>query len=60
LDSIGFPRAKKANAEFKGLMPEDAKEAFGLGIRAKRSQSVAVGFEDVEAEASHAPIERID
>jgi hypothetical protein len=29
----------------KGLMPEDAKEAIGHGIRAKRSKSGAVSFD---------------
>jgi hypothetical protein len=29
-------------------MPEDAKEAFGHGIRAKRSKSGAVSFEEVD------------
>jgi hypothetical protein len=38
-------------------MPEDAKEAFGHGIRAKRSKSGAVSFDMIEAEAGHAPVE---
>jgi hypothetical protein len=38
-------------------LPEDAKEAFGRGIRAKRSKSGAVSFEVVDAEADHAPVE---
>jgi hypothetical protein len=28
---------ERAKSELKGLMPEDAKEAMGHGIRAKRS-----------------------
>jgi predicted phage-related endonuclease len=36
---------ENAKAELKGLMPEDAKEAIGHGIRAKRSKSGAVSFE---------------
>jgi hypothetical protein len=28
---------EQANSELKSLMPEDAKEAIGHGIRAKRS-----------------------
>jgi predicted phage-related endonuclease len=47
---------EKAKTELKGLMPEDAKEAFGHGIRAKRSKSGAVSFEVIEGEASHAPL----
>jgi hypothetical protein len=35
-------------------MPEDAKEAFGHGVRAKRSKSGAVSFEVVETEATEA------
>jgi hypothetical protein len=38
-------------------MPEDAKEAFGHGIRAKRSKSGAVSFEVIEVEADHAPLQ---
>jgi predicted phage-related endonuclease len=34
-----------AKAELKGLVPEDAKEASGHGIRAKRSKSGAISFE---------------
>ena len=36
---------EQAKAELKGLMPEDAKEAIGHGIRAKRSKSGAVSFD---------------
>jgi predicted phage-related endonuclease len=46
---------ENAKAELKGLMPEDAKEAIGHGIRAKRSKSGAVSFEVVED--SHAPLQ---
>jgi len=53
----GFVEHEKAKVELKGLMPEDAKEAFGHGIRAKRSKSGAVSFEVVEEEASDAPVE---
>jgi hypothetical protein len=45
---------ERAKAEPKALMPEDAKEAMGHGIRAKRSKSGAVSFDLVEMEASHA------
>jgi hypothetical protein len=38
-------------------MPEDAKEAFGHGIRAKRSKSGAVSFDLVDGEANHAPVQ---
>jgi hypothetical protein len=38
-----------AKAELKKLVPEDAKEAFGYGVKAKRSKSGAVSFELLEA-----------
>jgi hypothetical protein len=37
-------------------MPDDAKEAVGHGVRAKRSKSGAVSFDVVEAEADHAAL----
>jgi len=46
-----------AKTELKSLMPEDAKEAIGHGIRAKRSKSGAVSFDLLGAEASHAPVQ---
>ena len=46
-----------AKTELKALMPEDAKEAVGHGIRAKRSKSGAVSFEVMSMEGSHAPLE---
>jgi predicted phage-related endonuclease len=49
---------ENAKAELKGLMPEDAKEAVGHGIRAKRSKSSAVSFDLLSMEgASHAPLQ---
>jgi hypothetical protein len=36
---------ERAKSELKALMPEDAKEAFGQGVRAKRSKSGAVSFD---------------
>jgi len=36
---------ERAKSELKSLMPEDAKEAIGHGIRAKRSKSGAVSFD---------------
>jgi hypothetical protein len=38
-------------------MPEDAKEAIGHGIRAKRSKSGAVSFDLMVMEGSHAPLQ---
>ena len=52
-----FLEHERAKAELKGLMPEDAKEAFGHGIRAKRSKSGAVSFDLLAAEAGHAAVQ---
>jgi hypothetical protein len=52
-----FLEHERAKTELKGLMPEDAKEAFGHGVRAKRSKSGAVSFEMIEAEAGHASVQ---
>jgi predicted phage-related endonuclease len=40
-----FLEHEKAKAELKALLPEDAKEAFGHGVRAKRSKAGAVSFD---------------
>ena len=49
---------EEAKTELKGLMPEDAKEAVGHGIRAKRSKSGAVSFDLLGTEgASHAQVQ---
>jgi predicted phage-related endonuclease len=49
---------ENAKAELKGLIPEDAKEAIGHGVRAKRSKSGAVSFDVLSTEgASHAPLQ---
>jgi predicted phage-related endonuclease len=47
---------EQAKAELKGLMPGDAKEAIGHGIRAKRSKSGAVSFDLLSLEGSHAAV----
>jgi predicted phage-related endonuclease len=50
---------EQAKTELKGLMPEDAKEAIGHGIRAKRSKSGAISFDFLATpseEASHAAV----
>jgi hypothetical protein len=50
-----------AKQELKTLVPEDAKEAIGHGIRAKRSKSGAVSFDLLQdkaaaGESSHAAL----
>jgi predicted phage-related endonuclease len=47
---------ERSKAELKALMPEDAKEAIGHGVRARRSKSGAVSFDLVEAEPSRAAL----
>jgi hypothetical protein len=44
-----FVEHEKAKMELKSLMPEDAKEAFGHGIRGKRSKSGAISFDLTES-----------
>ena len=46
----------RAKAELKALVPEDAREAAGHGVRAKRSKSGAISFEVLELEAGHAAL----
>jgi predicted phage-related endonuclease len=46
----------RAKAELKALVPEDAKEASGHGVRARRSKSGAISFEVLEAEVGHAAL----
>jgi len=45
-----FLQHENAKTELKSLMPEDAKEAIGHGIRAKRSKSGAISFDLLELE----------
>ena len=48
---------ERAKSELRALMPEDAKEAIGHGIRAKRSKSGAISFDLFGTEASHASLQ---
>jgi predicted phage-related endonuclease len=47
---------EQAKAELKSLVPEDAKEAIGHGVRARRSKSGAISFDLVPAESSYAAV----
>jgi len=51
-----FLEHERAKVELKSLMPEDAKEATGHGVRARRSKSGAVSFDLQEVEGSHAAL----
>jgi predicted phage-related endonuclease len=48
---------ERAKSELKALMPQDAKEAIGHGVKARRSRSGAVSFDVLETEATHAPVQ---
>jgi predicted phage-related endonuclease len=52
-----FLEHERAKSELKALMPDDAKEAIGHGVRAKRSRSGAVSFDVLETGATHAAIQ---
>jgi putative phage-type endonuclease len=52
-----FLEHERAKGELKALIPEDAKEAIGHGVRAKRSKSGAVSFDLLETEASRAAVQ---
>jgi predicted phage-related endonuclease len=52
-----YQEHESAKADLKKLVPEDAKEAVGHGLRAKRSKSGAVSFEVMAREATDAPLQ---
>ncbi len=47
---------ERAKAELKGLVPDDAQQAFGHGIRAKRSKSGAVSLGLLDQGGTHAAL----
>jgi predicted phage-related endonuclease len=47
---------EQAKTELKGLMPEDAQQAIGHGVRAKRSKSGAISFDLLGTEDSRAAL----
>jgi predicted phage-related endonuclease len=51
-----FQEHEAAKADLKKLVPEDAREAAGHGLRAKRSKSGAVSFDLVDEEMANAPL----
>ena len=52
-----FLEHERSKSELKALMPEDAKQAIGHGVRAKRSKSGAVSFDILDAETAHAQVQ---
>jgi hypothetical protein len=51
-----FQEHEGAKADLKKLVPEDAKEAIGHGLRAKRSKNGAISFEFLNAGEVNAPL----
>jgi hypothetical protein len=47
---------ERSKAELKALIPEDAKEAIGHGVRARRSKSCAICFDLQEVEGNRAAL----
>jgi predicted phage-related endonuclease len=52
-----FVEHEAAKVDLKKLVPEDAREAIGHGLRARRSKSGAISFDLMEMEADHAPLQ---
>ena len=52
-----FIEHETAKSDLKKLMPEDAREATGCGIRAKRSKSGAISFDVLDPEAPRAALQ---
>ena len=48
---------ERSKTELKALMPQEAKEATGHGVRAKRSKSGAVCFDLFDMEDSRAALQ---
>jgi predicted phage-related endonuclease len=51
-----FLEHERSKAELKALMPEDAREAIGHGVRARRSKSGAISFDLLEVESKRAAL----
>ena len=47
---------EQAKGELRSLVPEDAQQAIGHGLRAKRSKSGAISFDIVVTETDHASV----
>jgi hypothetical protein len=48
---------EQAKAELKKLVPDDAHQAIGHGVRAKRSKSGTISFDLLKGEDNHAAIQ---
>src|SRR5882762_7894033 len=49
---------ERSKGELKALVPEDAKEAMGHGVRARRSKSGAISLDLVREEPGHAALQQ--
>jgi hypothetical protein len=49
---------ERAKTELKALVPEDAREAAGHGVRAKRSKSGAISLDVLKEEPPHAALQQ--
>jgi hypothetical protein len=47
---------EKAKADLKGLVPDDAQQAIGHGVRAKRSKAGTITFDLLKPEDCHAAV----
>jgi predicted phage-related endonuclease len=52
-----YQEHEAAKADLKKVVPEDAREAVGHGLRAKRSKSGAISFDLLDVEAGHAALQ---
>jgi predicted phage-related endonuclease len=52
-----FVEHESAKADLKKLVPEDATEAIGHSLKAKRSKSGAISFDLLDVEAADAPLQ---
>ncbi len=52
-----YAEHERAKSELKALMPEDAKEAVGHGLRGRRSKAGAISFELLDQEAARAAVQ---
>ena len=52
-----YQEHENAKADLKKLVPEDAREAIGHGLRAKRSKSDAISFDLMDLEVADAPLQ---
>jgi predicted phage-related endonuclease len=53
---VAHAEHEKAKAELRALMPEEAIQAVGHGLRARRSKSGAVSFDLIGSENNHAAV----